>query len=135
MDRGIPRVRPRLDGDWLAFCREAPPAHIGICAACLRTTPAHLRPVPEPVASYPGDPDFVFCEWCSLTHRIGLLGRRLSREHPSYRLLLSLLSSVLQHLVWLLAGAHDEEEELISYEAHPEFWNARESDPQSETEQ
>jgi hypothetical protein len=103
---------------------------MGICAVCLRTAPADLRPVPEPVAPYHSNHGLVFCEWCSLTHRIGRLGRRLSRQHPSYHLLRALLSSVLSHLVWLLEGAHDEDEELISYEALPEFWNAR--DPQTE---
>ena len=136
-----PLVRPRLDDGWLVFCRGVPShdvgrplagagTHMGICAACLRTTPADLWPVPEPVAPYPGNPGFVFCEWCSLTHRIGRLGRRLSREHPSYHLLRMLLLSVFRHLVWLLAGAHDEDEELILYEARPGFWNAR--DPQTE---
>ena len=101
----------------------------GVCASCLRLAPEHLRPAETIVSPLAGNNSMMLCDWCSVTRRVSRLGQRLRRDEPSTHLLTIVMHAILLYLVWLMGGAHDEDEELVECRVTSVKWAVLCPDP------
>ena len=129
MDRGRTVLRPRPSHDFFMACCYPGDARRGVCTSCSRMAPDHHTPMETIVAPLRGNNAVLLCDWCSRTRRVHRLGQRLSPTEPSHYLLLLIMHAILHWLLWLLGRSHDEDEELVEYEVHPDFWGMGGTEP------
>ena len=129
MDFGRTVLRPRPSHDFFMACCYPGDARRGVCTSCSRMAPDHHTPMETIVAPLRGNNAVLLCDWCSRTRRVHRLGQRLSPTEPSHYLLLLIMHAILHWLLWLLGRSHDEDEELVEYEVHPDFWGMGGTEP------